>query len=89
MTGYIAAGIILLIGIVDVWLIFTQGKHKSISAWIIRYSKKHSSLPFLIGFAMGHLFWVMDFFDYEDEKVIIERCEQYIAKHKKSVNNSR
>lgn len=87
MTGYIVFGIIALIGIIDVILIIRKGKRASISAWLINYSKKHSSVPFLIGFAMGHLFWVMNYEDYASDKEISELCKRHIAKQKESSHN--
>jgi hypothetical protein len=88
MTGYIVFGIIALIGIVDVVLIVRNGKRASISAWLIQYSKKHASVPFLIGFAMGHLFWVMNYEDYATDEQIKELCET-VAKQKEKNDNTK
>ena len=54
MTGLIAA-----IAVFDVWVIANKGKQESISAHLIRLSHKHPSIPFLIGFVAGHIWWRM------------------------------
>ena len=36
------------------------GAVESISAYIIRWSHEYPSIPFLVGFVAGHLFWRMD-----------------------------
>lgn len=43
----------------DFYIIFAEGAPESISAYLIRWSHEHPSIPFLIGFVMGHLFWRM------------------------------
>lgn len=59
ITATVVFGILGLIAIADVLLIVKKGKTATISAWIIRHSKEFPVFPFLIGFAMGHLFWQM------------------------------
>tara|TARA_R110002126_G_scaffold14631_2_gene61113 strand:- start:534 stop:740 length:207 start_codon:yes stop_codon:yes gene_type:complete len=45
--------------IFDFYIIAAEGVQESISAYIIRWSKEYASIPFLIGFVCGHLFWRM------------------------------
>lgn len=45
--------------IFDFYIIADEGSQASISAYIIRWSKEYASIPFLVGFVMGHLFWRM------------------------------
>jgi type III secretory pathway component EscT len=52
--------LVVAIAVFDVYIIFKKGKYESISAHIIRASHRHPSIPFLIGFVAGHLFWSMD-----------------------------
>lgn len=49
----------------DVWIIVKKGKKESISAHIIRYSHKYPSVPFILGFVAGHLFWSMNPSDWQ------------------------
>lgn len=51
--------LVLIITIFDIWIIAKKGTKESISAHLIRASHKHPSIPFLIGFVAGHLFWRM------------------------------
>jgi L-lactate permease len=51
--------LVVIIAIFDVYIIAKKGKQESISAHIIRISHKYPSIPFLIGFTAGHLFWRM------------------------------
>jgi hypothetical protein len=50
---------IVAITVFDVYIIYKKGTKESISAHIIRASHKHPSIPFLMGFIAGHLFWRM------------------------------
>ena len=43
----------------DVYIIGKAGASESISAYLIRWSHEYPSIPFLVGFIMGHLFWRM------------------------------
>lgn len=52
--------IVFAIAVFDIYIIYKKGKYESISAHIIRASHKHPSIPFLLGFVAGHLFWSMD-----------------------------
>lgn len=61
--------LVVIIAVFDVWVIAKKGKQESISAHIIRMSHKHPSIPFLIGYVAGHLFWRM-----YDASVWGEKC---------------
>lgn len=50
---------IAAIAIFDVYIIASEGKTESISAYIIRWSHDYPSVSFLTGFIAGHLFWRM------------------------------
>ena len=65
------------IAIFDVYIIAKKGKYESISAHIIRGSKKYPLLVLILGVVLGHLFWSMDSFDYLPKEEIIERCKAY------------
>jgi len=43
----------------DVFIIAKMGSQESISAYIIRWSHEYPSIPFLMGYLAGHLFWRM------------------------------
>lgn len=47
------------IAIFDVYIIYKKGKSESISAHIIRGSKKYPLLVLIAGVVLGHLFWSM------------------------------
>jgi hypothetical protein len=47
----------------DVYIIWKKGKQESISAHIIRGSKKYPLLVLLFGIVLGHLFWSMNIED--------------------------
>lgn len=51
--------VVVAIAVFDVWIIAKKGKQESISAHIIRLSHQYPSIPFLVGFVAGHLFWSM------------------------------
>jgi hypothetical protein len=51
--------LVVIIAIFDVYIIAKKGKQESISAHIIRMSHQYPSIPFLIGFVAGHLWWRM------------------------------
>ena len=78
MAPYFFLGTLISIAIFDFYIIAKRGKHASLSAWMIRYSKKFPIMPFLLGVAFGHLFWSMSDFDWMDKKDIIEKCETYL-----------
>jgi hypothetical protein len=49
----------LVIVLFDVAIIALHGAQESISAYILRWSHEHPSIPFVAGFICGHLFWSM------------------------------
>jgi hypothetical protein len=67
----------LIIIAYDVWVIATKGKYESISAYVIRGSKKMPLVVLAFGILLGHLFWSMDTFDYLSRDLLIERCKEY------------
>lgn len=74
--------IFIILGVIavaayDVWVIAKQGKFESISAYVIRTSKKAPLIVLLIGIVLGHLFWSMDTFDYLSREDLIKRCNEY------------
>ena len=60
---------VVTIAAYDVWVILRHGKQQSISAYIIRWSRQYPSIPFLIGFVAGHLFWSMSDKDWMIEVI--------------------
>lgn len=64
ITLIFIALLVAAIAIFDVWVILKKGKQESISAYIIRYSHKYPSIPFLLGFLCGHLFLSMNTADW-------------------------
>jgi TctA family transporter len=64
ITLVFIAVLVIAIAVFDVWIIAKKGKQESISAHIIRMSYKYPSIPFLIGFVCGHLFWSMNTVDW-------------------------
>lgn len=65
------------IAIYDVYIILKEGKYESISAYIIRGSKKYPLVTLIVGMFLGHLYFSMDSFDYLPKKELIERCKAY------------
>jgi hypothetical protein len=51
--------LIALIVIADVYLIVDGGVSESISFQVIEWSYDYPAFTFLVGFTMGHLFWVI------------------------------
>jgi len=68
----------LLLIAYDVYIIMKEGKFESISAYIIRGSKKYPLLVLAFGMLLGHLFFSMNTFDYEKREIIIKKCNDYI-----------
>ena len=62
--------LIISIAFFDIIIILKKGKQESISAHIIRSSRKYPSIPFLIGFVCGHLFWSMSDKDWQIIEVL-------------------
>lgn len=69
-------GLVVFIAAYDFYIIYKEGKKESISAWIIRLSHKYPSIPFLLGFVCGHLFWSMDTADWKIEPPKEEKVKQ-------------
>lgn len=61
-------GLVVAVAVFDVYIIAEAGKTESISATIIRWSHDYPSIPFLLGFVCGHLFWRMKDKDVYGEK---------------------
>lgn len=59
LTVYFILSVIVLIGVYDIYVIYTAGTEASISNTMIVWAYKYPSFPFLMGFVMGHLFWRM------------------------------
>jgi hypothetical protein len=78
IAGIFVVGIIVAIAVFDIWIIWRDGKQASVSAWIIRYSKNYPIFPFLLGVAMGHLFWSMSDFDWMLTEDVVKACETYL-----------
>lgn len=78
LTIQVMLVIIFIIAVYDVWIIWKKGKYESISAHIIRISKKTPLVTLLCGIVLGHLFWSMDSFDYLPKEEIVKRCKAYI-----------
>jgi hypothetical protein len=64
LTMLFIAILVVSIVVFDVYVIAAKGKKESISAHIIRLSRAHPSIPFLLGFVCGHLFWSMNTSDW-------------------------
>lgn len=61
--------LVIVVAVFDVYIIADEGKTASISATLIRWSHEYPSIPFLLGFVCGHLFWRMKDKDvYGEEK---------------------
>lgn len=67
-TLFFIIAMVFVIGIFDIYIIFKKGKTASISAYLIRSARKFPSIPFLLGFLAGHLFWRMPDKDVEIEE---------------------
>jgi hypothetical protein len=57
IAGIFIAVTIIIIAFFDVFLIMKGGTEASISHQIITWSYEYPAFTFLMGFAMGHLFW--------------------------------
>jgi len=58
-TVIFIALLVVSVVVFDFYIIATEGAPESISAYIIRWSHEYPSIPFLLGFTCGHLFWRM------------------------------
>jgi len=63
LTEIFVFSIIVIIIVFDVYVINKKGRYHSVSAFLIRAAYKYPMIPFLMGYVMGHLFWVMDYKD--------------------------
>lgn len=71
ITLIIFWAVAIFLGVFDIWVIATKGKHESISAYVIRGSRQYPLLVLLFGILLGHLFWSMRTDDiYRDVKCI-------------------
>lgn len=68
ITPYFIMILVVIIAVYDFWIIAEQGKSESVSATIIRWSYEYPSIPFLLGFTCGHLWWRMKDRDVYGEK---------------------
>ena len=72
--------LIIIIAVYDVWVIWKHGKFESVSAHIIRFSRKMPLVVLLFGIVLGHLFWSMDTFDSMEHDKLVKRCQILIHK---------
>jgi len=65
----------LILVIFDMWVIAKKGKQESISAYVIRGSRKYPLLVLSFGVLLGHLFWSMRTDDayYNTKCITIEK----------------
>lgn len=77
ITLFFIIGILVAIGIYDVWVIKSAGTEASISWVIIEWSHKHPVFTFMIGFSMGHLFWRM-----KNPNIICPNCKHEFNERK-------
>jgi predicted permease len=63
------------IAIFDVYIIRKKGKQESISAHIIRGSKKYPLLVLITGIVLGHLFWSMPTEDVQYNTECVEKVD--------------
>ena len=60
ITAIIILATAIFLAVFDVYIIYAKGKQESISAYIIRGSKKYPLIVLLFGILLGHLFWSMN-----------------------------
>lgn len=77
-TVLFMAIIALIMIIFDIVIIWKKGKQESISAHVIRGSKKYPLLVLAFGILLGHLFWSMSDFDSLHHDQIVAKCEAYL-----------
>lgn len=58
-AAWIIAITIVALIFIDAWLIIDGGTEESISFQIIEWSYDYPAFTFMMGFVMGHLFWVI------------------------------
>ena len=67
MTVIILIATAIFLALYDVYIIMKEGKKESISAYVIRGSKKYPLIVLLFGILLGHLFWNMNTLDIYDD----------------------
>lgn len=80
LTSLFIVGVIIAIGIYDVYAIVSGGTEATISYRIRVWSHEYPAFTFLIGFCMGHLFWPMK--KTPNEKKLALRVEELEAQLK-------
>jgi len=58
-TALFMISIAVIMAVFDIYIIMKKGKSESISAHVIRGSKKYPLIVLLFGILLGHLFWSM------------------------------
>lgn len=59
ITAIVMLSAAVFLALFDVYVIAKKGKQESISAYVIRGSKKYPLLVLMFGILLGHLFWSM------------------------------
>ena len=77
-TPYFMLIATIIIIIYDIYIIYKEGKYYSISAYVIRGSKRYPLVVLAFGILLGHLFWSMSSFDYLPKETLIKKCEAVI-----------
>lgn len=57
LTRYVIVGVVLMIGVYDMSVIALIGAHASISRTFLGDMTAAPTIPFALGFVMGHLSW--------------------------------
>jgi len=61
--------------IFDVYIIVRDGEFESISAYVIRGSKRYPLVVLAFGILLGHLFWSMDSFKWMPKEELVQKCK--------------
>jgi uncharacterized metal-binding protein len=67
--------LVVAVIVFDVFIITKKGKQSSISAYIIKATKKYASVGLILGYVLGHLTWSMSDFDWMPDDLIKSKCE--------------
>jgi len=78
LTAIFITVIVVAIAIFDVYIIAKEGKYESISAYIIRGSKKYPLITLIAGMFLGHLYFSMDTFDHMPKEQLIIKCKEVL-----------
>lgn len=62
----------------DIYIILKEGKYYSISAYVIRGSRRYPLIVLATGILLGHFFWSMNTFDYAPKEYLLQRCKAVI-----------